>query len=380
MDNAPQVRYKTTIKQQWRRLRANIRNLFFLLCTRSKPHSKKQNNDTNKQDSILILRTDGIGDYLLFRNFLHEIKTAYPTHSITLLGNIAWQALSETLESESINNFIWLDRNRFHKNPFYALFFLRKIQSHIYNLFINPLQSRDAISETLAKHVFATYKCASEGDCVNLPVPKKQEADLIYTQLFPSKQSVVFEFYRNQDFFETLLGKKLFTKLYIESNQQRSLAKNKYTVLFIGANAAYRKWHIKNFKKVADYLIATYKMNILICGGKEDIENSKVLQQMIEISTNNTAIKVKNLVGQTTLINLLEIIQNAKLLISNETGCAHLGAIMQIPTIVISNGNHLGRFTPYPKNLSSNYYPVYHPSIMSHLENNKIYQELCKKI
>ena len=38
---------------------------------------------------------------------------------------------------------------------------------------------------------------------------------------------------------------------------------------------------------------------------------------------------------------------------------------------VISNGNHYGRFTPYPKNMAPNYHVIYHPVIEKDIDNYK---------
>ena len=43
-----------------------------------------------KPKSLLLIRLDAIGDYILFRNFIEELKKdeKYKHYSITLLGNI----------------------------------------------------------------------------------------------------------------------------------------------------------------------------------------------------------------------------------------------------------------------------------------------------
>lgn len=78
------------------------------------------------------------------------------------------------------------------------------------------------------------------------------------------------------------------------------------------------------------------------------------------------------MVGKTSLTTLGGIVYNGNLLISNETSCAHLGALLdKTIIIVVSNGNHLGRFIPYPKSISDKYYPVFHPFIENNLQNYK---------
>ena len=79
-----------------------------------------------------------------------------------------------------------------------------------------------------------------------------------------------------------------------------------------------------------------------------------------------------DLVGKTSLVDLLYIIDNGNLMIANETSAPHFAvALEMINVFVISNGNHYGRFTPYPKEVSKNYHVIYHPVIEKDLDDYK---------
>ncbi len=77
----------------------------------------------------MIIRFDAIGDYILFRNFIEVLKKSekYRDYKITLLGNNAWKSLSKELDSEFVDEFIWLDRNKFHKDFLYRYKKLKEI-------------------------------------------------------------------------------------------------------------------------------------------------------------------------------------------------------------------------------------------------------------
>ena len=53
-------------------------------------------------------------------------------------------------------------------------------------------------------------------------------------------------------------------------------------------------------------------------------------------------------VGGTSLPQLLDLLQNAALVVSNDTGPAHLAAALGAPTVVIVGGGHFTSFVPYP--------------------------------
>ena len=42
----------------------------------------------------------------------------YKGYKITLLGNNSWKDLSEELDIEYVDEFIWLDRNKYNKDFF----------------------------------------------------------------------------------------------------------------------------------------------------------------------------------------------------------------------------------------------------------------------
>jgi len=54
-----------------------------------------------------------------------------------------------------------------------------------------------------------------------------------------------------------------------------------------------------------------------------------------------------NMINKTTLLEAIRLIQNAKLVIGNETGLTHLAYLSGIPTICILSGGHFKRFLPW---------------------------------
>ncbi|TLE01469.1 glycosyltransferase family 9 protein [Helicobacter japonicus] len=320
--------------------------------------------------SLVILRNDAIGDYLLFRDFLRVIRKEYSNYHVTLIGNIVFQDIALCLDKTYIDKFIWIDNKKFRKNIVYSILFLAKIQKNKFDIFINPIHSRDINNIIISNKINAIYKFAPSGDNINIDPNIKAQNDRIYTQLFKSSEKIMFEFYRNNEFINHLFQKQIHIEPYINGTLFTKFeAISNYSVLFIGASAEYRKWSIENFAIIGQYLIENYHQNIVICGGKEDMEKAEILESKI-----NAKHKVFNMVGKTSLNALGGIVYNGNLLVSNETSAAHLATILDTTiVIVVSNGNHLGRFIPYPKRLRDKYYPVFHPFIE---ENFDKYEEL----
>jgi ADP-heptose:LPS heptosyltransferase len=118
---------------------------------------------------------------------------------------------------------------------------------------------------------------------------------------------------------------------------------------------------------VANYLKQKYNYEIVLCGGKNDIEQSKIFNTTCDF-------EYTDLIGKTTILELISIISRASLLISNETSAPHFSVALDVKTIVLYSGNHFGRFVPYPNSLTIEKYKcIYHPKISSD-ENNYIKQ------
>ena len=74
---------------------------------------KNKNVFVNK-NTLLLLRLDSIGDYILFRNFIRALKESkkYKDYKITLCGNSRWKDLALHLDKQYITEYIWVD---YHK-------------------------------------------------------------------------------------------------------------------------------------------------------------------------------------------------------------------------------------------------------------------------
>jgi len=319
--------------------------------------------------SILLVRLDAIGDYVLFRNFIKVLKESekYKDYKITLLGNSAWKSLSEELDAEYVNDFIWLDRNKFNKDFVYRYKKLKEIMACGYEVVLSPVYSREFFfGDAIVKLVHANEKIGSIGDTSNIQIWQKKISDSYYTKLISAKDEPIFEFSRNKEFFENFLHVRLDIKkphIDLKSKKLPFKLPQKYAILFIGASSSFRKWNIERFARVGEYLKEKHGYEIVLCGAPSDSEDATKFK-------NNFMGEYIDLVGKTSLVDLLYVIYNGNIIIANETSAPHFAVALEMTNIfVIYNGNHYGRFTPYPKDVSENYHVIYHPKIEKDLDD-----------
>jgi len=317
-------------------------SMFLYLLIKFNP----KNNEAAKEKTLLIIKIDAIGDYILFRNFLKIIKESskYKDYHITLLGNVVNKSIAETLDKNFVDNFIWINKRNIFKNPL-SILKLIKLVSNKYKIAIQATFSREFIGDLLVKISGSETRIGFAGDHNNISEKEKNITDKWYTKLININPSINFEFYKNRSFFSQILGTNLTIKkpeIIIEDtgwNQPINIPDN-FVILFPGSLVESKKWPSQNFKEVGSYLIEKNNLNVIICGSKSDNTAAKVIT--------GTDSHIIDLTGKTSLTELIYIISKAKFVISNDTSGAHIAAALNIPVIVLSRYNHYMRFIPYP--------------------------------
>jgi ADP-heptose:LPS heptosyltransferase len=98
-------------------------------------------------------------------------------------------------------------------------------------------------------------------------------------------------------------------------------------------------WPIENFVEIILYL-QKQGLTTVLCG----TDSEQALCKQIAVQAE---IKVMNIAGKTTLLQMIEVIRHAQLVIANESSAIHIAAAVAVPSVCILGGGHFGRFLPY---------------------------------
>jgi heptosyltransferase I len=105
---------------------------------------------------------------------------------------------------------------------------------------------------------------------------------------------------------------------------------------------ALRNWSPEGYATVADYAAARHGLRVLICGGRSELElqyGERIAALMREPCV--------NLVGKDTLLELLATLQRATVLISPDSGPAHMATAVGTPVIGLYAATNPARSGPY---------------------------------
>lgn len=341
------------------------------------------NNIKTDNKTILIVRMGGgIGDYILFRNFIKILKDDehYRDYRITFLGNPKCKNIAEELDGDIIDNFIWIGNKQLVDIFYYRQTLIDIVkEKSSYEIIINPIYDREddmiyLMIDNLIWLLKAKEKIAGSaklylnGKLGDIAVNNNH----YYTKLIKYDEKAKFEFYRYKEFFEKFLCKKInIYKPEIQPESINDYAKlsyklpEKFVLLFIGAGDDFKKWSIESFARIGEYIKEKYNLPIVLCGGVEDVSKSEMFSNLFGGG-------FLNLVGKTSIKNLIDLASRSHLIISNETSFVHLAVAVNAKNIiVIFNGNNITRFVPYPKELlnGTNYHVVFHPEIESNIDD-----------
>lgn len=322
------------------------------------------------QQTMLIVRMDGIGDYVLFRNYLECLKNSekYKSYDLTLVGNIAWKDLAEELDRPYISEFIWINRNRFNSRQLkYRYCILKKLRAKKYDIVINPRFSREFyFDDQIVKNIKANEKVAFCQSNLNSKPWQSRISNKWYTKKIQYTPYVIFEFYRNKEFFEAILDEHIDLnkpRIHLDDSKPEITLPDGFVVLNFKSSDAQRKIPLKKWAHYAHHISRKHALAIVLTGGTNEAPDSIEFENLY-------AGKLYNYVGKTTLCELAKIFMKSKLLISPDTSAPHIAtAIGGCKILLLYAEKNLGRFVPYPDEIQTyDYHVVYHPKIAVDLD------------
>ena len=288
--------------------------------------------DRNNFQNVLIVKPSSLGDVVRCLPVLSGLRRHFNQ------GHIAWLARPDCaalLECTSgLDEIIHFDRKRYGKiayNPAAArefINFLRHIRSKRFDLILD-LQG-------LFRSGFISY-CS--GASVRLGFANAREfAQHFYTHRIAvgtQPEHIVDSYWR----FATALGFGHLNKRFefnpdsTDSDVLQSLLSPDYNstmqiaVLLIGGAHAVKRWPTDSFAQLAAQLHQRYNLTAVLLGAGD--QEAQLAQQLATQATT----PVVDLVNRTNMQQLKTIINNAKLVIGNDSGPLHVAAALARPVV-----------------------------------------------
>lgn len=310
--------------------------------------------------TLLIVKTDAIGDYLLFRNFLADIRVSdrFCGWRISYLGWSACRELALSFDQEMVDEFIWLDRVAFMRSPSMRWATMRQIRKRGFAVVFNPCSSRElVVLDSLVRASGSPERIGCRGDLANCSWLDRLIGNRWYTELYPLPPTAFFEFERNRVMVGKLLGvppQRSRPEFVVTAP---ACGRSRIVLVFPGARHPKRQWPVARWTALIDLIQQKHGVRVALCGGPGDRELAA------DICARSSGRAPEVFAGRTSFPQLAELINASSLVITGDSGPLHLAAALNAPLVCLSTANQLFRFTPYPERMLSHAAFVFPPQI-----------------
>ncbi|MHC4644170.1 MAG: glycosyltransferase [Planctomycetota bacterium] len=317
----------------------------FSFCLPAPEQQITQSSKDHKK--ILIVRPDAIGDFVIFSGVLKHFRDLYQDAKISILTQEHIGELAQNCPY--VDEAIGFNRARAMSDHQYYRDFLERLKARRFDVAINPVYSRDVVSDALTLGSGAKVTIASNGDTSNISEQQKQEHDRLYTQILPAGDVPVPETVRNVEFVRKLAQRDVdwqcVPQVWIQREDETKidellgdLSAKTPIVICPFSQHAIKDWPLSRWTQ----LVSGYRdYHILFCGSQKDIHKTDELIRTLNHDN------VHNLCGRTTLRQLAALLKRSRLCITVDTAAIHIAAAVGCPQVVIAGGGHFGRFVPY---------------------------------
>lgn len=299
---------------------------------------------------VVLIKTDAIGDFLIWLDSAAAYAKIYDTSQLTLICNTACRQIAES--TGYFDKIITMDVRRFEADNSYRKEFIAGVQNEEYDVLVQTAYSRTVHMDMLAKAIKAHTKIGMEADESKTNLSRyisfkssKSRLDSIYDKRIKTKDGLEMELLRNSEFIRGLGMEDFLAGMPVLKEQavdEKILPDGDYYIIFPGASTQKKMWSIEGFAQVADYVCERTGWTAYLCGSKSE----KPLYEAFAAAKKEKT-KSVDYFGSTSLIELAEVIRHARFVISNDTSGIHFAAAVNTPSVCIMGEYNFGRFLPY---------------------------------
>ncbi|RAP32077.1 hypothetical protein DID75_05350, partial [Candidatus Marinamargulisbacteria bacterium SCGC AG-410-N11] len=279
----------------------------------------------NSKKRFLIARCDVLGDVVLSTALIPAIKDHYPNSEIYFLANKNYKGFLNKIPEikQVIECNLPYSISFKHINQIFSLAKeIKKLKIDIFlNLWENPWYS------FLSFLVFSPIRLNFKTSIWNIlfaskTIPVNQKD--FHTHQVTTNLSILKGInINNTKKYEPYL-KSIKTSSTILKNN--SLQKNNYIVINLGAACSKRALELKDITIIINYILQYHKKFQVVLTANSPINITSIDQHKHP--------NIINLVNKLTILDLITISKYSKLIISADTGLAHIACAFKIPTII----------------------------------------------
>ena len=250
---------------------------------------------------LIIQQRYGIGDLIIFLPYIHAISKKFKT-KVSLLVKESSKASDLLSNDKNIDEILILDKDKDGIKGFFKL------------------------SNEIKKRKFDKVFIFNSSLRYNLIAKFSGVKSVFQYPLFRSKDNLVLS---AKIFTENVTGEIVSTEPNLDIKSIDEFDKNiKHIVLGISASGLTKRWDIQNYIRLAQELKKKHKCKFYLAGGINDID---LIRKFKDSGVDDKCESFERL----TIKETLPIIKNCDLVVSNDTGFAHIACALKVKTLTL---------------------------------------------
>jgi ADP-heptose:LPS heptosyltransferase len=297
----------------------------------------KRESDSTVPRMIALVNWENMGDFALFTSVIREVKLNFPRSSLIVVAQRENRELANFCPY--VEKWIWI---RGHKKPkqgmghgiqtgysekliktYFALLFFgrRKI-----DLLLGPDWLLVSDTEQFTSNILFQKANRRANELTEIALNnRKSFKDKSHQVTRTLTILQMFGLRIKSDEIENWITKE--DSIALEKCERKAYPK---ILVSLGAGQARRNWPFDRVVQLLKLLQNSFPGLIVTVIGPKSVKSAEIDRALQEF------MYVENLVGKTDLSSVVSLMQDADLLISNDSGLVHIGASLKLPIVVVS--------------------------------------------
>jgi ADP-heptose:LPS heptosyltransferase len=325
-------------------IKRTLDRIFHVLCRFAFRFSSPRPSDT-----VLLVRTDGIGDLVYSTGYLQAIRERYRTSRLVLCATEESAELAAAMPF--LDDVVSFKRVRCRRNYLYRLRIFIKVRSLAPKTAIYVSFHRENIGDeiTLFSGARETIAFSGNDECIHPSmrlrnnkefsrvlqtkdnIPEKEKYAVLMDTIGSHETNTFIVRARNNAVQNITKG--------IPKDATRAIDSRRYAVVSPGGSGAIRRWPAQMFSELADRISKEFGLSIVLCGNQDE----KGILTQIAGGMHQEA----QVCSESGIIEVVDILKSAAVFAGNESGLLHLAALLGVPGVGILGGGHFSRYFPY---------------------------------
>ncbi len=292
---------------------------------------------------MAIFNLHGAGDLLLSLPCLDQIRLQYPASGYSLVLYCPPSAAGLAAAYAPVDQIVVIERQRLLRSPAYRWSTLRAVAKCRHIAAVQPTYNRMlAVEDALVRATGAAERIGSAGSPAFLGPYARRLSDRWYTRLAVPSPEPMHELDRYAEFLQILGWPAAAHRLpSLALPAGTSAIPGSYVLFVPDSSSRLKSWPIARFEALAHQL-AALSQDLLVFAGAPDGEGPRgSFRQWREG-------RFIDLSGRTSVVEFLQLINGARLIITNDSAGMHIGVMLRRPVVAIAGGGLPGRYHPYP--------------------------------